>query len=56
MLSIFARLNRRPSQRQRGEEGERPNDPLLSASTDGDRFFVHRSCLDCEWPQKAAGA
>ncbi|HXW21496.1 MAG TPA: hypothetical protein VEK14_01150 [Rhodomicrobium sp.] len=35
-------------------EGERPSDPLLSASTDGDRFLVHRSCLDREWPPKAA--
>jgi hypothetical protein len=36
------------------DEGERPGDPLLSASTDGDSFFAHRSCLDREWLSKGA--
>jgi hypothetical protein len=30
--------------------GERADDPLLTASTDGDVFFTHRSCLDRELP------
>jgi hypothetical protein len=29
--------------------GDRPDDPLLLASIDGDRFSTHRSCLDREW-------
>jgi hypothetical protein len=37
------------------DKGELAGDPLLSASVDGDLFFVHRSCLDREpWPKGAA--
>jgi hypothetical protein len=35
-------------------EGELADDPLLFASTDGDPFYTHRSCLDREWPSKGA--
>jgi hypothetical protein len=33
--------------------GARLGDPLLDASTDGELFFIHRSCLDREWPSTA---
>ena len=36
--------------------GELAGDPLLTASTDGELFFTHRTCLDREWPSKAAAA
>jgi hypothetical protein len=34
--------------------GARIGDPLLTASTDGELFFTHRSCLDREWRSSAA--
>src|SRR5262249_21699249 len=34
--------------------GARLGDPLLDASTDGELIFIHRSCLDREWPSSAA--
>jgi hypothetical protein len=34
--------------------GARLGDPLLDASTDGELFFIHRSCLDREWRSSAA--
>jgi hypothetical protein len=36
--------------------GELARDPLLTASTDGELFFTHRTCLDREWPSNAAAA
>lgn len=33
-------------------EGGLAGDPLVSASTGGDLFFTHRSCLDRAWPSK----
>jgi hypothetical protein len=35
-------------------KGELAGDPLLSASSSGDLFFTHRSCLDREWLFPAA--
>ncbi len=35
-------------------KGELSDDPLLTASTDGELFFTHRACLDREWPSKVA--
>jgi len=34
-------------------KGEVVDDPLLTASTDGELFLAHRKCLDREWPSKA---
>jgi hypothetical protein len=34
--------------------GARLGDPLLDASTDGELIFIHRSCLDHEWPSSPA--
>jgi MarR family len=36
-------------------KGEVVDDPLLTASTDGDLFLAHRTCLNREWPSTAAG-
>jgi hypothetical protein len=35
-------------------KGELAGDPLLTASTDGELFFTHRTCVDHEWPPGAA--
>jgi hypothetical protein len=35
-------------------KGEVDNDPLLTASTDGNLFLAHRACLEREWPSTAA--
>lgn len=37
-------------------KGMLADDPLLTASTDGELFFTHRTCLDREWPSKAEAA
>ena len=36
--------------------GARIGDPLLTASTYGEEFLIHRSCFDREWPSSAAAA
>jgi hypothetical protein len=36
--------------------GARIGDPLLTASTYGEVFLIHRSCFDREWPSSAAAA